>query len=153
MGLDDPSAKMSKSETSARGHAVLLTDSDKEIRRSLKRAVTDSGREIVFSDEPEKAGVNNLLSMYQLLTGKDQEAVLNDFADARGYGDLKNRVADVVIEEVAPIRERYERLIADPAELDRLLAIGAERARAVAEPKLVEVKEKMGFAVPAALRP
>ena len=153
MGLDDPTAKMSKSETSARGHAVLLTDSDKEIRRSLKRAVTDSGREIVFSDEPEKAGVNNLLSMYQLLTGKDQEAVLNDFADARGYGDLKNRVADVVIEEVAPIRERYERLIADPAELDRLLAIGAERARAVAEPKLVEVKEKMGFAVPVALRP
>lgn len=153
MGLDDPTAKMSKSETSARGHAVLLTDSDQEIRRSLKRAVTDSGREIVFSDAPEKAGVNNLLSIYQLLTGKDQESVLADFADARGYGDLKNRVADVVIEEVAPIRERYERLIADPAELDRLLAIGAERARAVAEPKLVEAKEKMGFTVPAALRP
>ncbi len=153
MGLDDPTAKMSKSETSARGHAVLLTDSDQEIRRSLKRAVTDSGREIVFSDAPEKAGVNNLLSIYQLLTGKDQESVLADFADARGYGDLKNRVADVVIEEVAPIREQYERLIADPAELDRLLAIGAERARAVAEPKLVEAKEKMGFTVPAALRP
>lgn len=153
MALDDPTAKMSKSESSSRGHAVLLTDSDDEIRRSLRRAVTDSGREIVFSDDPEKAGVNNLLSIYQLLTAQDQDSVLADFADARGYGDLKNRVADVVIEAVRPIRERYMRLIDDPAELDRLLAIGAERARSVAEPKLVEMKEKMGFIVPAEIRP
>lgn len=152
MALDDPTSKMSKSASSARGHAVLLNDDDAEIRRSLKRAVTDSGREIIFSDDPEKAGVNNLLTIYQLMTGQDQDAVLADFAEARGYGDLKKAVAEAVIEGISPIRERYRQLMGDPAELDRLLAIGAERARSVAEAKLVEVKEKMGFAVPAALR-
>jgi tryptophanyl-tRNA synthetase len=152
MAFDDPTAKMSKSETSSRGHAVLLTDDDKEILRTVKRAVTDSGREIVFSDDPEKAGVNNLLVIYQLLTEQEPEQVLADFADARGYGDLKKRVGEVVVEAVRPIRERYLELTGDPAELDRLVARGAERARAVAETKLVEIKEKMGFAVPAALR-
>lgn len=151
MALDDPTAKMSKSEAAAKGHAVRLTDSDAEIRKALRRAVTDSGREIVFSDDPEKAGVNNLLTIYQLLTDKSQEDVLADFADARGYGDLKNGVADVVIDTVRPIRERYEELMGDPAELDRLVAMGAEQARAVAEPKVADVKEKMGFAVPSGL--
>ena len=152
MALDDPTSKMSKSESASRGHAILLTDSDDEIRRALRRAVTDSGREIVFSDDPEKAGVNNLLTIYQLLTEKSEEEVLADFAEARGYGDLKKAVAEVVVEAVAPIRERFEELMADPAELDRLVALGAEQARAVAEPKLVEAKEKMGFAVPKELR-
>jgi tryptophanyl-tRNA synthetase len=143
---------MSKS-AKARGHAVRLTDSDKEIARTIKRAVTDSGCEIVFSDDPEKAGVNNLLSIYQLLTGKDQAGVLADFADARGYGDLKTRVAEVVVEEVRPVRERYEELMADPAELDRMLEIGARRAREIAEAKIVLAKERMGFIVPEAVRP
>ncbi len=151
MGLDDPSAKMSKS-AKVRGHAVMLTDSDDEIRWALRRAVTDSGREICYSNAPEKAGVLNLLTIYQLLTHKDPATVLADFADARGYGDLKQRVAEVVVAEVAPIRTRFEQLMTDPAELDRLLAVGAERARAVAEPKLELVKDRMGFAVPAALR-
>ena len=153
MALDDPTSKMSKSESASRGHAVLLNDSDDEIRYALRRAVTDSGREIVFSDDPEKAGVNNLLSIYQLMTGKTQDQVLADFAEARGYGDLKSAVAEVVVEGVGPIRERYEALMEDPTELDRLLAIGAERARSVAEAKLVEVKERMGFGVPAEVRP
>jgi tryptophanyl-tRNA synthetase len=145
MGLDDPSAKMSKSDSSVRGHAVRIADSDDEIRWALRRAVTDSGREIRFSDEPERAGVNNLLTIYQAITGKSREAVEADFADARGYGDLKNRVADVVIERIAPIRERYQELLANPVALDRLLAEGAERARSVAEPKIREVKERVGF--------
>ncbi|MEM7356142.1 MAG: tryptophan--tRNA ligase [Acidobacteriota bacterium] len=152
MGLDDPTAKMSKSSASARGHAVRMADSDKEIRRALKRAVTDSGREIVFSDEPEKAGVNNLLTIYQALTRKTRDEVLSDFADARGYGDLKKAVGEAVVEAISPIRSRYEELMDDPAELDRLMAIGAERARSVAEPKVAEMKEKMGFIVPADLR-
>jgi tryptophanyl-tRNA synthetase len=151
MGLDDPSAKMSKS-AKARGHAVRLTDSDAEIQRAFRRAVTDSGREIEFSDAPEKAGVNNLLSIYQKLTGQTQAEVLADFVDARGYGDLKNRVAEVVVETLRPIRQTYLDLMSDPAELDRLLAVAAERARAVAEPKVVEIKEKLGFVVPADLR-
>ena len=152
MGFDDPTAKMSKSAL-ARGHAVRLTDSDKEIERTIKRAVTDSGNEIAWSEEPEKAGVRNLLEVYHSITGRTREQTVADFADARGYGDLKKRVAEVVIEELRPIRQRYEELMDDPAELDRLLEVGASRARAEAEPKLVEVKEKMGFAVPAALRP
>ncbi len=151
MALDDPNSKMSKSGT-GRGHAVLLSDSDDEIRRTIRRAVTDSGREIRFSEDPEKAGVNNLLTIYQTVTGKDPEQVEADFVDARGYGDLKQGVAEVVVELVRPIRERYHELMADHDELDRLLAIGAGRAREVAEAKLVEVKEKMGFAVPEAVR-
>ena len=145
MALSDPGSKMSKSDSGARGHAVLLNDDDDEIRRSLKRAVTDSGREIEFSAEAEKAGVNNLLTIYQTLTGKSREATVADFSDARGYGDLKSRVAEVVIETVRPIRERYRELMESADELDDLLAIGAERARSVAEPKIAEVKARVGF--------
>lgn len=152
MGFDDPTAKMSKSGK-AQGHAVRMTDSDKDIQRTLKRAVTDSGREIIFSNDPEKAGVNNLLTVYQLLTRKSQNEVLADFEGARGYGDLKSRVAEVVVEYIAPIRQRYNELIDDPGELDRILAIGGERAREQAENKVVQIKENMGFLVPDALRP
>jgi tryptophanyl-tRNA synthetase len=144
MGLDDPTQKMSKS-AEARDHAVLLTDSDDQIERTIKRAVTDSGRDIVFSDAPEKAGVRNLLTLYQVLTGKARSEVEADFAAARGYGDLKKRVAEVVIETVRPIRQRFEALVADEAELDRLLGIGADHARAQAEPKIELVKERVGF--------
>jgi tryptophanyl-tRNA synthetase len=151
MGLDDPTAKMSKSSTAA-GHAVRFTDPDEAIDKAFKRAVTDSGREIVWSDAPEKAGVNNLLSIYQAVTGRGTDETLADFAAARGYGDLKKRVAEVVIEALRPIRERYFHLLEDPAELDRLLARGAERARAQSEAKVVEMKEKMGFEVPRELR-
>jgi tryptophanyl-tRNA synthetase len=145
MGLDDPTAKMSKSFAHIRGHAVRMLDDPKEITRSFKRAVTDSGNEIRFSDEPDKAGVNNLLGIYRVVTGKAPDEVEADFADARGYGDLKVRVAEVVIEALAPITSRYAELMAAPDELDRLLALGADAAREFAEPKLDEVKERVGF--------
>jgi tryptophanyl-tRNA synthetase len=148
MGLDDPTVKMSKSLAHVRGHAVRLLDEPKEMMRSFKRAVTDSGRDIVFSDDPEKAGINNLLTIYKAITGKSEADVLADFADARGYGDLKVRVGEVVVEALAPLRARYEALMADPAELDRLLAKGAEQARAVATPKLDAMKEMMGLVLP-----
>ncbi len=148
MGLNDPSVKMSKSYAHIRGHAVRLLDDPKEIERSIKRAVTDSGNEIAFSDAPEKAGVNNLLGIYKVITQKSQAAVEADFADARGYGDLKSRVADVVIKELDPIRKEYEKFMDDPAELDRMLAKGAERAAAVATPKMDELKRCVGFMLP-----
>jgi tryptophanyl-tRNA synthetase len=148
MGLDDPAVKMSKSLADKRGHAIRLLDDPKEIMRSFKRAVTDSGMEIAFSDDPEKAGVNNLLTIYKAVTGKSREAALADFADARGYGDLKVGVAEVVIEMLAPIQARYQALMQDPAELDRLLAIGAEQAAAVAQPKVDQMKEMMGLVLP-----
>jgi tryptophanyl-tRNA synthetase len=145
MGLDDPTAKMSKSSSHVRGHAVRMADDPKEILRSFKRAVTDSGNEIVFSDEPAKAGVNNLLGIYKAATGKTNAEVLADFAHARGYGDLKVGVAEVVIALLTPIRERYEQLMRDPAELDRLLARGADQAAAVSVPKVTRMKEIMGL--------
>jgi tryptophanyl-tRNA synthetase len=148
MGLDDPTAKMSKSLADKRGHAIRIADEPKEILRSFKRAVTDSGNEIRFSADPEKAGVNNLLSIYLTGTGKSKAEVEADFVDARGYGDLKNRVAEVVIEAITPLRERYDRLMQDPAELDRLLARGADQAREVATPKLDKMKEVMGLVLP-----
>lgn len=149
MGLDDPTVKMSKSYAHIRGHAVRLLDTPDEIMRSFKRAVTDSGRDIQFSDNPEKAGVNNLLGIYKAITGKSKEATEADFANARGYGDLKKRVGEVTIESLAPIRERYNQLMQEPAELDRLLQQGAEQANAVATPKLNQMKAIMGLVLPA----
>lgn len=147
MALNDPSRKMSKSEETARGHAVNLIDDPDEIRYAIRTAVTDSGREIVFSEAPEKAGVNNLLVIYQLLTGLPRQEIEAHFA-GKGYGDLKKETAEVVVEGLRPIRERYQELIADPAELDRLLAKGADKAREVAGKKMDEVKEKVGFILP-----
>ena len=145
MGLDDPTKKMSKSDSTVRGHAVSLFDDPKEIERSFKRAKTDSYNEIVFSDDADRAGVRNLLEIYQASTGRSREETLADFADARGYGDLKLRVAEVVIELLRPIREETDRYLNDLAELDRLLAVGAERARAGATPKLREMQDRMGL--------
>jgi len=146
-GFDDPTRKMSKRESHIRGHAVRLNDEPDEIRSVISRAVTDSGREIVFSDAPEKAGVNNLLEIYELLTGLDRPAIEAAFAD-KGYGALKSEVAEVVIEVLRPVRERYRTFVADPLELDSLLQRGAARAREIAQPKIQEVKRRVGFVVP-----
>ena len=149
MGLNDPTVKMSKSFAHIRGHAVRMLDDPKEIERTFKRAVTDSGNEIRFSDDPERAGVNNLLGIYKVVTGRTEAESEADFATARGYGDLKARVAEVVIEELAPIRERYYELMDDVAELDRLLARGAEQARAVAGAKMDVIRSRVGLTTPA----
>ena len=148
MGLNDPQVKMSKSFSHIRGHAVRLLDEPKEIERSIMRAVTDSGNDITFSDDPERAGVNNLLGIYKVMTDRSEVEVERDFTDARGYGDLKRRVAEVVIDGLTPIRDRYYELMEDVAELDRLLAVGADHAREISEPKLEEMKERVGFVLP-----
>ena len=144
MGLDDPTVKMSKSAPGAH-HAVRLNDEDAQILKAFKRSVTDSGREIAFSEDPEKAGVNNLLEIYRALTSRSREDILADFADAHGYGDLKQAVAEVVIREFTPIRKRYRELMNDPAELDRLIAQGDERASERAEAKVALIKERLGL--------
>ena len=144
MGLDDPTVKMSKS-SEALGHAVGMTDDAARILKAFKRAVTDSGREIEFSSDPERAGVNNLLSIYRAITGKSERETVRDFAGARGYGDLKKAVAEVVIDALEPIRRRYLELIEDPDELERRLAEGAGRAGERAEAKVLEMKRRMGF--------
>lgn len=142
--FNDPTSKMSKSETNVRGHAVLLIDEPDEIRYVIRRAVTDSGREIKFSESPERAGVNNLLEIYELLSGQKRPEIEAHFS-GKGYGALKNEVAEIVVEALQPIRERYQTFLADPTELDRTLAKGAERAKAIAEPKIAEIKKKVGF--------
>ena len=153
MGLNDPSVKMSKSFSHIRGHAVRMLDEPKEIERSIKRSVTDSGNEIRFSSDPERAGVNNLLGIYKVITDRTEAETEADFASARGYGDLKAAVAEAVISELTPIRERYHALMDDIDELDRLLAQGAEQARAVSEPKMDLVRSRIGLTNPAVWRP
>jgi len=147
--FNDPAKKMSKSEAHARGHAVNLIDEPDEIRWIISRAVTDSGCEILFTDAPNKAGVNNLLEIYELLTGRDRLAIEEHFA-GKGYSVLKLEVAEAVIETLRPIRERHKTLMSDVSMLDEILQRGAERARAVAEPKVQEIKRKVGFIVAAA---
>ena len=144
MGLDDPTVKMSKSST-AQGHAVRMTDEPAQILKAFKRATTDSGREIEFSNDPERAGVNNLLSIYRAIRGQSEKEAVAEFADARGYGDLKKAVAEAVIDAFTPIRKRYLELMQDPAELERLLAVGARRAGERAEAKLHEMQRRMGL--------
>jgi len=148
MGLDNPLVKMSKTYSNVRGHAIGLLDEPKEIERSLKRAVTDSGNEIKFSDSAECAGVNNLLSIYRVITGKSEIEIESEFVNARGYGDLKKRVAEVVIEELKPIKDKYQRLMSDVGELDRLLFSGATKAEEISSTRLNEIKETIGLVLP-----
>lgn len=144
MGLDNPTAKMSKSEA-AQLHAVYILDEPDTIRKKIMKSVTDSGKEIQFSDDPNRAGVNNLLTIYQAFTNQSAEAIENHFSTARGYGDLKKAVAEVVVESLQPIQERYRELTEDVRNIDDLLAQGAEKARAIANRTLVTVQERMGF--------
>jgi tryptophanyl-tRNA synthetase len=147
--FDDPSRKMSKRDAHIPGHVVRLIAEPEEIRAVISRAVTDSGREIVFSDDPEKAGVNNLLEIHELLTGQDRPAIEAAF-EGKGYGDLKREVAELVTEGLRPVRERYHAFMEDPSELDGILEDGARRAREIAEPKVEEVKRRVGFIIPPA---
>lgn len=142
--FNDPSRKMSKSEAHIRGHAIGLVDDPDDIRYVIRRAVTDTGSEIKFSVDPEKAGVNNLLEIYELMTGKPRSEIEAYFV-GKGYASLKDEVADIIVEGLREIRRYYHTLMKDTAELDRLLAFGAEQARSVAEPKMVDVKRKVGF--------
>ena len=143
MGLDDPTAKMSKS-TQRPYHAVGLLDDADTIRASIRRAVTDTGREIRFSTAPAKAGVTNLLTIYQALSGQSQQQIETHFA-GKGYGELKRAVAELVIMTLEPIQERYYTLMGDRAALDALLQKGADTARERAAVTLRTVKERIGL--------
>lgn len=146
MGLDNPLAKMSKSEASEY-HAVYLLDTPDMMRKKLMRAQTDSHRDIRFSTDPERAGVNNLLNIYQSLTGASREAIEAHF-EGKGYGDLKKAVAEVVIDTLKPLQERYQALTREGGYLDEILAQGAARAGVVASVTLADVRDRVGL-VPA----
>lgn len=138
--LQDPTAKMSKSSPAG---CVFLLDDDKVLTKKIKSAVTDSGRDIVF-DPAQKPGVSNLLSMQQVLTDRPMSDIVEGYA-GRGYGDLKGETAEIVIDFIRPIRERVTELMSDKAELGRLMAVGAHKARATATQTLGAVYDKVGF--------
>ena len=146
MGLDDPTKKMSKSEDSDY-HAVFLLDTPDQVWQKVKRAVTDNYREICFSDEPARSGVNNLLTIYQAFTDQEAEDVEARFV-GKGYGDLKREVASAINDHLAPLQARYQELIANPVYIDEVLRDGAERASDVANVTLADVKQKIGFLAP-----
>jgi tryptophanyl-tRNA synthetase len=141
MSLQNPTAKMSKSDTES-GGSVFLSDSDDEIRKKLKRAVTDSGSEIAYDDA--KPGVRNLLTIQAAITGKPVADIVASYA-GKQYGHLKVDTAELVVEAVRPIREKTDQLLADRAYLDSILKKGAEHARERAQKTLKQVYEKVGF--------
>ena len=145
MGFDDPAVKMSKSIAAEQKlHAVSLLDSPDQVWAVLKRATTDSGKEIIFSDDTGKAGVNNLLTVYQAFTGQSQTEIEKHF-EGKLYGALKREVADVIIEALKPIQERYNQFANDPQTLDTILKNSAAQAVALSAPTLQNVKQAMGI--------
>lgn len=146
MGLDNPTAKMSKSDDSE-NHAVYLLDDLSKARKKIMRAVTDSQREIRFSDERERAGVNNLLTIYQAITGESREVIESHFA-GKGYGDLKRGVADCVVATLEPLQARYNELMNEAGYLDSVLKVGREKAADIAEDTLKLAQERIGFLAP-----
>ena len=140
--LQDPTAKMSKSAATEAGLVALLDDPAKTAKK-IRSAVTDSDREIRF-DPDAKPGVSNLLTIQSAVTGADIDALLRGY-EGRGYGDLKKDTAEAVVEFVGPIKTRVDELLADPAELESVLAAGADRAREVSANTLNRVYERLGF--------
>lgn len=138
--LQDPTAKMSKSVPA--GCAFLLDD-DRTLTKKIRSAVTDSEREIAF-DPDRKPGVSNLLTIQHALTGRPIDDLVAGYA-GRGYGDLKSDTAEIVVDTVRPIRERVAELMSDRAELRRLMADGAERARSAAAVTVAAAYEAVGF--------
>ena len=140
--LQEPTAKMSKSAASMSG-VIELLDAPEITLKKFKSSVTDDGKEVKF-DEKSKPGISNLLTIHSALSGKTIEAIESEFA-GKGYGDFKSAVAEVVIAELEPIRDRTKQLMDDPAELVSLLSTGAKKANEVASNTLKEVYAAIGL--------
>jgi tryptophanyl-tRNA synthetase len=142
--LQEPTKKMSTTGGTAQG-TVLMLDEPDTIRKKIKSAVTDSGREVRRGEGKE--GIENLISIMSVATSEEPEAIEARY-DGAGYGAFKTDVAESVVELFAPIQRRYRELRADPAELQHLLAVGAEKACALSGPTLATMYERMGFLKP-----
>ncbi|MEL6469438.1 MAG: tryptophan--tRNA ligase [Cyanobacteria bacterium J06623_4] len=143
MSLTDGTKKMSKSDPSEQSR-IDLTDSPQAITKKIKRAKTDPARGLEF-DNPERPECNNLLGLYQLLSGKSKEAVAEECREM-GWGQFKPLLAETTVEALRPIQEKYDELMGDRTYLLQVLAEGKERAQAVAAPTLEKVKRAVGFA-------
>ncbi|TYP89795.1 tryptophan--tRNA ligase [Blastococcus xanthinilyticus] len=148
LDLQTPEKQMSKSLPGA--GCVFLLDEPKVTAKKIRSAVTDTGREIV-ADPAGKPGVTNLLTIHSALSGRTVAQLEQDFA-GRGYGDLKKELAEVVTDFVTPVQERTRELLDDQAELERILAAGATRAREVAAATLAQAYDRVGFLPPAGSR-
>ena len=137
--LQDAAKKMSKSDENPNASIFLMDDAD-TVTKKIKRAVTDSGTEISFSDE--RPAITNLLTIYQLLTGRSQDECVEHFA-GKGYGQFKAELAEVVVEFLQPFQARISDY--DDIALDGILSEGAEKARAIAAPMLRDVYQKVGM--------
>ena len=145
MDLQEPTRKMSTTGGTEEG-TVLVLDDPRTIEKKIKRAVTDSGSDIVRA--PDKPGVSNLIDVLAVARGVSPGAVEDDMRSARGYGDLKGAVAEAVVAMLAPVRERYEDIRPDQDRLEAILAQGAEKARAIASDTLTDVRAVMGVGAP-----
>ena len=141
MSLQDPTKKMSKSDTNANA-SVFILDEPNVIVKKFKRAVTDSEAEICYREG--KDGINNLMSIYSAITGLSNEQITDDFA-GKGYGDFKTAVGEAVAEELRPIRENFARLTQDKAYLEETYRKGAEKAAAISARTLQKVQKKVGL--------
>lgn len=144
MSLQEPTKKMSKSDTNVNGFVLMLDDAD-TILRKFKRAVTDS--EGCVRAGEDKPGVTNLMSIYSAMTGKDMNSITREF-DGQGYGAFKEAVAQSVIDTLAPIQAEYARILADKAYVDGVLREGAEKASRLARRTVQKVYKKVGFLPP-----
>ena len=145
MDLQEPDRKMSTTGGTAQGTVGLL-DPPETIAKKFRSAVTDSGRDVVH-DPDAKPGVSNLIDIMHVATGEPIDAIEARY-DGQGYGAFKQDVGEAVIALLEPIRQRYVELRADPDELRRLLAEGAEKARGESAPTLAAMYERMGFVTP-----
>ena len=143
MSLQNPTAKMSKSDPNPNG-CIALLDKSEDIIRKIKRAVTDSEAEIAYREG--KDGVNNLLTIYSAVTGKSIDEAVNDFS-GKGYGDFKAAVAEAVAEHLLPIQERYNDYMKNKDYLESIYKKGAEMASSVSRRTLSKVKKKVGFII------
>ena len=144
MDLQDPTRKMSTTVGADNGR-VLVLDDEKAIRKKFGSAVTDSDMEVRRS--PDKPGVTNLIGILSATTGRSEAEIETDFAGS-GYGDFKKAVADAVVEYLRPVREAYEEIRGDEAEIERILAAGADHAREIASGTLKDVRAAMGVGAP-----
>src|SRR5262249_24287011 len=139
----DPTEKMSKSaDASRKGQAIFLLDPPNKARKAIMSAVTDSNSEVRF--EQLSPGLQNLLTIYQALTGASREAIEEQFA-GKQYGKLKGGAADAVLPTLAPIQKRYAEITEDPAYLDGILQRGVERVLPIAQETVRRVKEATGL--------
>lgn len=141
MSLQEPTKKMSKSDTNAKAFISMLDDADAIVRK-VKSAVTDSEARVYYGEG--KDGVNNLMGIYSCCTGKDFAEIEQEFA-GKGYGDFKAAVAEAVVEELRPVKAEFDRLIADKAYLTACMEDGAKKASYFANKTLRKAMKKVGF--------